>query len=189
MAAGIVFGRMAAIYGRRWTSQHGSLDQSFTEWESMLAHVALPAEILSAAVDHCREQLEWPPVPAQFISIARQVADPAIPTLEGAIRALIRAAHAPEAASLADTYGHPLMLAISMTLGYRSTILRSGSQCAIEAHVQPRYSQLVQSGWPDWPPHAHERQKRVEHRPNYAAGLAAIRALRGKFSWLGGGSK
>jgi len=188
MAAGIVFGRLAAIYGRRWTSQHESLDQAFTEWESMLVNAELPAEILSRAIDHCRSQLAWPPVPAELLAIARQVADPATPTLEAAIRALIRAAHAADE-TLADAYQHPLVLAIASSEGYDAAILRTGSHSAMDAHVRPRYNRFLECGWPDWPPHAHEKPSRVGHRVDHAAGLAAIRALRGKFSWLGGGLK
>jgi len=190
MAAGIVFGRMAAIYGRRWTSQHGSLDQSFTEWESMLANLKLPAAILSAAVDRCRDRLAWPPAPAEFLVIAREVATPSTPPLEIAIQLLIRAAHAADAdISLADVYQHPLMLAIASTKGYTASILRTGSHSAMDEHVRPRYTGFLETGWPDWPPHAHEKPKKLPHRVDHDAGRAAISALRGKFSWLNRGLK
>ncbi|WP_024299747.1 hypothetical protein [Methylomicrobium lacus] len=190
MAAGVIFGRMAAIYRHRWTSHPGSLDQAFIEWESMLVNARLPAGILSAAIDRCREQLEWPPAPAQFISIARAVADPSTPPLETAIRLLIRAAHLHlHAASLAETYQHPLVLAVASAHGYNVAIVRTGSLRAVEDHICPIYGQLIESGWPDWPAHAWDRPRRVAHPVDHAAGLAAIRDRRGQFSWLGGGIK
>lgn len=68
----MLFAKMRAIYGRKWTDQYASVKDmrlAAKEWEDALC--GLSVEQMRHAINQCRDHLDWPPSIAQFLKYAK----------------------------------------------------------------------------------------------------------------------
>lgn len=66
-----IFAKLQRIYLTRWSDQFATNElQKLAMDEWSLALAGLNAEQVARALDKCRQELEWPPSPAQFRKLA-----------------------------------------------------------------------------------------------------------------------
>ena len=66
-----LFARMRGIYTQKWTDQWSTpqeLEASMREWSEALDGIT--AEQMKRGISKCRETMDWPPTPSQFLKAA-----------------------------------------------------------------------------------------------------------------------
>ena len=177
-----IWARMASIYGHKWSSHlgvvsdaEGRLTDAAKMWQKGLVGVSLDS--LKAGFDALvLDAHAWPPSLPEFrkLCLARTGSD--VPSLDQAMSILVMVAS--RSGSLAVRYRHPLVLAIAGQVDMFT--IRTAKAVDARRLVKPVYEALLQSGWDDWPAHAHDEQKAlaVEVKRNRCVGLAALGGIR-----------
>lgn len=175
--------RMASIYGYKWTTHlgvasdaEGRLTESAKTWQKGL--VGLTMDNLKAGFDALvLQNISWPPSLPEFRKLCLAKSGANAPSLDEVVSILAMASSRP--GSLVARYRHPLALAISARVDVFG--IRTAKTVDARRMVKPVYEALVQSGWEDWPDHAHEEQKAlaVEIKRDRGMGMAAFSAIRG----------
>jgi hypothetical protein len=154
---------MIGIHGYKWTTQYGliytedgKLSGMAKEWQRGLTGITLDqirngfegmtAEIMRSA------SAPWPPSWPQFRNLCLSKFDATAPTLDETVSVLVIASS--RKGTLAQRYRHPLILAVSLEVDMHS--LRTAKLVDARRMVKPVYERLLNSGWNDWPEHAHD---------------------------------
>jgi hypothetical protein len=181
---GLIWQRMLSIYGHKWVSHlgvaddgEGELTDSAKTWKKGLAGITVEQ------VKHGFDVLifkshDWPPSLPEFrkLCLSKSVLD--IPSLDQAIKMLVSIPY--RTGSLANRYQHPLILAISSEIDMFA--LRTASTLEAKRMVKPIYEKLLDTGWKDWPDHAHKEQNCIEnHKPRSSKdfALSALSVIKG----------
>ncbi len=174
---------MVTIYGYKWASHmgmaddgEGNLTDASKTWQKGLAGITV-AQIKYGFDVLIFKKFEWPPSLPEFRSICLAQGFELVPSVDEVIAVLVRVSG--KNGSLAERYGHPLMLAIAQKIDMH--VLRTAKTGDAKRMIKPVYDKLLETGWEEWPDHAFIEQKAISSSKerNKSAGLAALRLIKG----------
>jgi hypothetical protein len=177
---------MLSIYGYKWASHlgvadngDGSLTDAANTWKKGLAGITVEQvkHGFDALVFHNHD---WPPSLPEFRKLCLSKSTSGAPTLEEVISILISVSN--RKGSLAQRYRHALAFAISQHEAIDMHGLRVAKSVDAKRMVKPVYEKMLETGWNDWPDHAHEDQKAVTHdvqRSSKTFAMSALSAIKG----------
>lgn len=157
---GHIWARMLSIYGHKWASHlgvaddgTGALTDAAKTWQKGLSGITVEQ------IKHGFDVLifkshEWPPSLPEFRKLCLSKNTNNAPSLDETISTLVMM---PRSGSLAGRYKHPLILAVSGSVDMFA--LRTAKAVDAKRMVKPVYERILESGYEDWPEHAHQEQK------------------------------
>lgn len=181
---GHIWKRMLSIYGHKWAShlgvaslESGLLSDAAKTWQQGLAGITVEQ------IKHGFDVLifkshDWPPSLPEFRKLCLSGSKEDVPSIDEVVSTLVMVSS--KKGSIASRYGHALVFAISQRVDMHG--LRTAKTVDAKRLVKPTYEHLVNSGWDDWPEHAHEDQLaigQVKPVQNKAVGQSAFSAIRG----------
>ncbi|MEY3881062.1 MAG: hypothetical protein RIQ94_1858 [Pseudomonadota bacterium] len=173
---------MLAVYGHKWASHlgmavdaNGALSEAAKVWKQGLIGLNLE-QIKQGFSLLVLKYYGWPPSLPEFRKLCVASATTDAPSLDETVSAL---AMMPRDGSIAVRYKHPLIFAVSLSVDM--FLLRTAKAVDGKRMVKPVYERLLESGWDDWPLHAHIDQRAIgmtKPAANRSAGLSALREIR-----------
>jgi hypothetical protein len=183
-----IWRRMVGLYGHKWGSQYGrvinengQLSALATDWKRGLSGISAEKikygfERLELKILKSKEEV-WPPSWPEFRKTCESKHSENLPSLDETIQILVMMPN--NVSSIAKRYKHPLILAVAAGTDIFS--LRTAKLIDAKRMVKPVYERILESGWPDFPAHAHIEQKAIATlKPitSKAAGLSAFSEIR-----------
>jgi hypothetical protein len=176
-----IWKRMLSIYGHKWASHlgvasdaNGLLSDAAKTWQQGLSGVTID-QVKTGFDTLILKNHDWPPSLPEFRKLCLSNVPSGIPSMDEVLNVLVSVQG--KNGTLASRYKHPLIFAISQNINLFE--LRTAKTLDAKRLINAAYEKFIDTGWQDWPEHAHLEQKAIARERNKSVGLSELMLIRG----------